>query len=106
MGGDLQGEELDEDKSDDKGAEDVGGNEVPTSVHTSQAAVRQPPGECDPESDLPCSCPRRSFADPPEQLPMPETKSITPASEGRDSRSRLSFETLGTETLGLILVSL
>ena len=46
-----------------------------------QTAVRQPPGECDPESDLPCSCPRRSFADPPDQLPMPATKSNIQALE-------------------------
>ena len=31
---------------------------------------RQPPGECDSESDLPCSCPRRSFSELPEQLPI------------------------------------
>lgn len=48
-GGDLQAEELDDDKVDDKGDEkgddkrDVNG--------------RQPLGECDPESNLPCSCP-------------------------------------------------
>ena len=37
--------------------------------------IRQPKGECDPESDLPCSCPRRNFMDPPEELPMPATAS-------------------------------
>ena len=35
--------------------------------------LRQPPGECDPESDIPCSCPRRTFSDPPTHLPMPAT---------------------------------
>jgi hypothetical protein len=40
-----------------------------------KAAVRQPKGECDPESDLPCSCPRRVFVEPPDQLPMPATAS-------------------------------
>jgi hypothetical protein len=34
-------------------------------------AVRQPEGESDPESDLPCSCQRRVFVEPPEQLPVP-----------------------------------
>ena len=36
-------------------------------------AIRQPPGECDPESDQPCSCPRRRFADPLNQWPVPAT---------------------------------
>ena len=36
---------------------------------------RQPKGECDPESELPCSCPRRVFIDPPDKLPMPATDS-------------------------------
>ena len=36
-----------------------------------KAAVRQPKGEC----DLPCSCPRRVFVEPPDQLPMPATAS-------------------------------
>ena len=40
-----------------------------------KAAVRQPKGECDRESDLPCSCPRRVFVEPPDQLPMPATAS-------------------------------
>ena len=34
-----------------------------------KAAVRQPKGECDPESDLPCSCPRRVFVEPPTSCP-------------------------------------
>ena len=33
-------------------------------AHTFHAAVRPPPGECDPESDLPCSCPRRVLQNP------------------------------------------
>jgi hypothetical protein len=32
-------------------------------------------GKCDPESDLPCSCPRRVFVEPPDQLPVPATAS-------------------------------
>ena len=44
-------------------------------------AVRQPKGECDPESELPCSCPRRAFVDPPEKLPMPATDSNRKALE-------------------------
>ena len=43
--------------------------------------VRQPKGECDPESELPCSCPRRDFVDPPEELPMPATDSNRKALE-------------------------
>ena len=43
--------------------------------NVTKAAVRQPKGECDPESDLPCSCPRRVFVEPPDQLPVPATAS-------------------------------
>ena len=39
------------------------------------ASLRQPNGECDPESNLPCSCPRRRFVEPPEEMPMPATTS-------------------------------
>ena len=28
-------------------------------------------GECDPDSELPCRCPRREFVDPPSSLPYP-----------------------------------
>ena len=44
-------------------------------------AVRQAVGDCDPESDLPCSCPRRQFREPPESLPMPATASNREALE-------------------------
>ena len=54
-------------------------NNVTTSV---LPAIRQLPGECNPESDLPCSCPRRRFADLPDQLPMPATRSNIQALEG------------------------
>lgn len=47
----------------------------------SSAGTRQPKGQCDPESDLPCSCPRRAFADPPDKLPMPATDSNRKALE-------------------------
>ena len=33
--------------------------------------IRQPPGQCDPASPLPCSCPRRNHSDPPDNLPFP-----------------------------------
>ena len=33
-------------------------------------AVRQPQGECDPGSELTCSYLRRTFLDPPEEMPM------------------------------------
>ena len=47
----------------------------------SRAGTRQPKGECDPESDLPCTCPRRAFVDPPDELPMPATDSNRKALE-------------------------
>ena len=37
--------------------------------------AKQPVGECDPESPLPCRCPRRKFIDPPDKIPMPATDS-------------------------------
>jgi hypothetical protein len=43
--------------------------------NVTKAAVRQPMGECDSESDLPCSCQRRVFVEPPDQLPVPATAS-------------------------------
>ena len=64
QGGALQGEEPDDDKGDDivddkgddKGELDVGAQDITANVvHASQIAIRQPPGECDPESDLTCS---------------------------------------------------
>ena len=47
----------------------------------SPVKARQPEGECDPESPLPCQCPRRCFTDPPESIPMPPTESNIPALE-------------------------
>ena len=53
----------------------------PTTIHSHKSVsgakpgVRQPVEECDPESELPCSCPRRNFMDPPEMLLMPATES-------------------------------
>jgi hypothetical protein len=44
-------------------------------------AVRHPVGESDPESELPCSCPRRTFMDPPEEMPMAATASNRKALE-------------------------
>ena len=38
-------------------------------------AVSQLPEECDPDSPLACSCPRRQFDNPPELLPMLATAS-------------------------------
>jgi hypothetical protein len=42
----------------------------------------QPPGKCNPDSDMPCSCPKRRFVDPPAQIPMPATRSNVDALEG------------------------
>jgi hypothetical protein len=36
--------------------------------------VKQPKGECDPESPLPCQCPTRTFTEPPDTIPMPATE--------------------------------
>ena len=33
-------------------------------------AIYQEDGECDPDSRLPCRCPRRSFVDPPDEIPF------------------------------------
>ena len=37
-------------------------------------AVYQEEGKCDPDSELPCRCPRREFVDPPDELPYPPTE--------------------------------
>ena len=55
--------------------------QVPRVVTSIDTMVKQPEGECDPESTLPCRCPRRRFADPPETLPMPATASNITALE-------------------------
>ena len=47
----------------------------PPQAADSHSPVRQPEGQCDPESSLPCSCPRRQLTDPPDTLPMPATAS-------------------------------
>ena len=48
---------------------------------TQKDLARQPEGECDPESNIPCSCPRRQFTDPPDRLPFLPTKSNRKALE-------------------------
>ena len=57
-------------------------NNINTVTSSVLPTIRQPTGYCDPESDFPCFCPRRRFADPPDQLPMPATHSNVPALEG------------------------
>ena len=37
--------------------------------------IRQPPGDCDPDSPLPCSCPRRQFTDSTDMHSIPATAS-------------------------------
>ena len=49
--------------------------EITKNKDVTSTSVQQPKGECDPESDLPCSCPRRRFVEPPEEMPMPATTS-------------------------------
>ena len=51
--------------------------EITKNKDVTSTSVRQTKGECDPESDLPCSCPRRRFVEPPEEMPMP----VQPATE-------------------------
>jgi hypothetical protein len=45
--------------------------EVTEKEDVTKTAVQQHKGECDPESDLPCSRQRRRFMEPPDKLPMP-----------------------------------
>ena len=42
-------------------------------VHGVDIGVYQEHGECDPDNELPCRCPRREFVDPPSKLPYPPT---------------------------------
>ena len=44
-------------------------SEVEVNVVQESGAVYQEEGECDPDSELPCRCPRREFVDPPGELP-------------------------------------
>ena len=69
-------------------------NKINTVTASVLPTIRQPPGKCDPESDLPCSCPRRRFADPPDQLLMQATRSNIPALEGwiRDYFKKSAFK--------------
>ena len=73
------GSSIDDDhEAVDKGTESAN----PEKPHTSSSdfcgqkdlktrpAVTQPSGKCDPESELPCLCPRRTFVDLPEEMPM------------------------------------
>jgi hypothetical protein len=45
--------------------------------------VKQPKGECDPESLLPCQYPSRNVTELPDTIPMPATESNIPALESR-----------------------
>ena len=61
----------------------VGANErsgLKVNVVENSAAVYQEEGVCDPDSELPCRCPRRELVDPPGELPFPATE---------DNRERL-----------------
>ena len=42
----------------------VGGENLPSHPDVTKSAERQPKGEIDPESDQPCSCPRRVYRGP------------------------------------------
>ena len=43
---------------------------LPKHPWVQQAGGYQPVGECDPDSVLPCQCPRREFVDLPESCPI------------------------------------
>ena len=43
---------------------------LPTHSMVQQAGGYQPVGECDPDSVLPCQCPRREFVDLPKSCPI------------------------------------
>ena len=49
-------------------------------VHKVDGGVYQKDGECDPDSELPCRCPRREFVDPPSCLPY------EPIEENRENK--------------------
>ena len=66
-------------------------------AHTFHAAVRPPPGECDPESDLPCSCPRRSFAEPQDKLPRATSR---PWKAGSEITSKILLLTSAEDNRG------
>ena len=54
----------------------------PPSVSREGLEIRlQSKCECDPESELPCSCLRRAFEEPPDKLPIPATDSNRKALE-------------------------
>ena len=53
----------------------------PNYAQVNKVVVHQPEGQCDPESELPCSCPRRTFQNPPDELPFPPTESNAAALE-------------------------
>ena len=42
-------------------------------VVENSGAVYQEEGKCDPDSELPCRCPRRELVEPPDELPYPPT---------------------------------
>ena len=51
-------------------------------VHEMDGGVYQEEGECDPDSELPCRCPRREFVDPPTCLPFEPTEENRAKIEG------------------------
>merc|ERR1712105_157919 len=59
----------------------LGGSSVTSSPSATQgqvvvadtSEVRQPDGECDPDSPLQCSCPTREQVQPPQKIPFPAT---------------------------------
>ena len=51
----------------------VGADEEHAEVQEVNGGVYQEYGDCDPDSTLPCRCPRREFVDPPDKLPYEPT---------------------------------
>ena len=62
-------------------------------VHGVDGGVFQGYGECDPDSELPCRCPRREFVDPPSTLPF------EPIEENREKIENLSLFLLSQPAL-------
>ena len=56
-------------------AHDVENQGVEVNVVEQSEPMYQEEGVCDPDSLLPCRCPRRQFVDPPQELPFPPTDS-------------------------------
>ena len=71
----------DSDSGNDSELDEENNQSVGIENKPKDAVIRQPVGECDSESELPCSCPRRRFVAAPSSLPMPAVESNREALE-------------------------